>query len=57
MFLPVPVTIFQQYLLSQAVGYLVSQNGTIDFPMLGTLEVTGMTKEALKDSNCKKLRR
>ena len=35
--------------LSQAVGYLVGQNGTIDFPMLGTLDVAGITKEALKN--------
>jgi polysaccharide export outer membrane protein len=35
--------------LSQAVGYLVSQNGTIDFPMLGTIQVVGMSKETLKD--------
>jgi len=41
--------------LSQAVGYLVSQNGTIDFPMLGTLSVAGLTKEALKNLVAKSL--
>ncbi|TKK70323.1 polysaccharide export protein [Ilyomonas limi] len=35
--------------LSQAVGYLISQDGNIDFPMLGTLSVAGLSKEALKD--------
>ncbi len=36
--------------LSQAVGYLVSQEGDIDFPILGNLHVAGITKESLKDS-------
>ena len=38
-----------------AVGYLVSQNGTIDFPVLGTVQVAGMTKETLKDFIAKSL--
>jgi len=42
-------------ILSQAVGYLVSQNGTVDFPMLGKIEVAGMTKEALKNFITKSL--
>ena len=41
--------------LSQAVGYLVSQNGTIEFPMLGSIDATGMTKEALKNFITKSL--
>lgn len=41
--------------LSQAVGYLVSQNGTIDFPMLGSLAVAGMTKDDLKNLITKSL--
>jgi len=41
--------------LSQAVGYLVSQKGDIDFPMLGSIEVVGLTKEELKDMIANKL--
>ena len=41
--------------LTEAVGYLVSQEGYIDFPMLGSIGVAGLTKEALKDSITKTL--
>jgi polysaccharide biosynthesis/export protein len=41
--------------LSEAVGYLVSQEGYLDFPMLGSIKVAGLTKEALKDTITKKL--
>jgi polysaccharide export outer membrane protein len=41
--------------LSQAVGYLVSQEGFIDFPMLGRLKAAGSGKEALKDTIEKEL--
>ena len=30
------------------IGYLVSREGTIDFPMLGTIKVIGMTTDELK---------
>jgi polysaccharide export outer membrane protein len=46
---------FSSNMLAQPVGYLVSQKGTIDFPMLGSMEVAGMTKEALKNSIAKTL--
>jgi len=36
--------------LGQAVGYLVNQNGTIKFPMLGSIKVEGMTKRSLEDT-------
>lgn len=36
-------------MLSQAVGYLVSQDGYIDFPMLGSIKAVGLRKEALKE--------
>jgi len=35
--------------LSPAAGYLVNQDGYIDFPMLGRLSAAGLTKKALKD--------
>ena len=35
--------------LAQAVGYLVSQEGYIDFPMLGRIKAIGLSKEALKE--------
>src|SRR5215831_12158997 len=41
--------------LSQAVGYLVSPDGFIDFPMLGRLKAAGSSKEALKDTIAKQL--
>ena len=41
--------------LSQAVGYLVSQEGFIDFPMLGRLKAAGFSKEAFKDTIAKEL--
>ena len=41
--------------LSQAVGYLVSQEGFIDFPMLGRLKAAGHSKGALKDTIAKEL--
>lgn len=31
-------------------GYLVSKNGTIDFPVLGSIKVSGLTIPQLKDS-------
>lgn len=31
------------------IGYLVSREGTIDFPMLGTIKVVGMTTDELKE--------
>jgi len=42
--------------LYQLQGYLVNPNGTIDFPVLGTMLVAGMTKEEIKTSLLKKLR-
>ena len=35
--------------LAPAAGYLVNQDGYIDFPMLGRLSAAGLTKKALKD--------
>lgn len=41
--------------LAQAVGYLVNQDGFIDFPMLGSIKANGLTKKELKDAITKKL--
>lgn len=41
--------------LSQAAGYLVNQDGYIDFPMLGRLSAAGLTKKAIKDQITQKL--
>jgi polysaccharide export outer membrane protein len=46
---------FSSNALAQPVGYLVSQDGTIDFPMLGNMAVAGMTKLALKNLIAKSL--
>ncbi|GGG25166.1 polysaccharide biosynthesis/export family protein [Pontibacter amylolyticus] len=35
---------------NQTEGYLVDRRGTIDFPVLGTMPVNGMTTEQLRDS-------
>lgn len=35
--------------------YLVSNDGTIDFPVLGVLSVVGLTKDELEDLICEKL--
>jgi len=35
---------------SSAQGYLVDRNGEINFPYLGLLKVTGMTREQLRDT-------
>lgn len=35
--------------------YLVSNDGTIDFPVLGVLNVVGLTKDELEDLICEKL--
>ena len=35
--------------------YLVSNDGTIDFPVLGVLNVVGLTKDELEDHICEKL--
>lgn len=37
------------------IGFLVSREGTIDFPMLGTIEVIGLTTDELKDLLLEKL--
>lgn len=42
----------QQATLQQ---YLVSNDGTIDFPVLGTLEVSGLTKDEAENLICEKL--
>ena len=36
--------------ISQAVGYLVDQDGNIQFPFLGKVKAAGLTKKALKES-------
>ncbi len=46
---PAGSTYLNSNTLSQAVGYLVSQKGQIDFPIIGNLEVAGLTKQALID--------
>jgi polysaccharide export outer membrane protein len=38
-----------------SAGYLVSSAGTIQFPILGSLRVEGLTKDQLKESITKKL--
>lgn len=38
------------------IGYLVSREGTIDFPMLGTLEVIGLTTDELKEQLLQRLK-
>ena len=35
---------------SSAQGYLVDKNGEINFPYIGLLKVTGMTREQLRDT-------
>lgn len=35
---------------NEATGYLVSQDGFIDFPMLGRINAAGLTKKQLKDT-------
>ncbi|HYH15434.1 MAG TPA: polysaccharide biosynthesis/export family protein [Flavisolibacter sp.] len=35
--------------VSQASGYLVSQDGNIQFPVLGTIKAVGLTKKQLKE--------
>ena len=37
------------------IGYLVSREGTIDFPMLGTIKVIGLTTDELKNLLLEKL--
>src|SRR5947209_12466264 len=41
--------------LAQAVGYLVNQDGTIQYPILGNIRAAGITKKQLKDSISQKL--
>jgi polysaccharide export outer membrane protein len=40
---------------SQAAGYLVNQDGNIEFPMLGTVKAAGLTKKQLKESMTQKI--
>lgn len=40
---------------AQITGYLVSTEGTIQFPLLGTLKVAGLTKKQLSDTLVKQL--
>ncbi|MBS1751536.1 MAG: polysaccharide biosynthesis/export family protein [Bacteroidetes bacterium] len=40
---------------SQTAGYLVSPEGNIQFPVLGTIKVAGLTKTAIKDLITKEL--
>ncbi len=40
---------------TQSTGYLVSQEGFIQFPILGNIKVEGLTKKALKDQLTKTL--
>lgn len=35
--------------VTQSAGYLVDQEGNIQFPMIGTLQVAGLTKKQLKE--------
>lgn len=42
--------------VSQAQGYLVNQDGTIQFPVLGALTVSGMTKKQLAEDISRRLR-
>jgi polysaccharide export outer membrane protein len=37
------------------IGYLVTREGTIDFPMLGTIDVIGLTTDELRDTLKEKL--
>lgn len=41
--------------ISPASGYLVSQEGTIEFPALGKIMAAGLTKDKLKDEITKRL--
>jgi polysaccharide export outer membrane protein len=41
--------------VAQAPGYLVSQDGLIQFPLLGNLRAAGLTKKQLKDQISKSL--
>jgi len=40
---------------NSVMGYLVSNEGTIQFPILGTIKALGLTKEQLKETITKKL--
>lgn len=40
---------------SDALGYLVANNGTIDFPLIGEVELQGMTIEEAKEKMLEKL--
>lgn len=41
--------------ISASTGYLVSQDGNIQFPMLGNIQAAGITKKQLKDNITKEL--
>lgn len=43
------------YTSTQAVGYLVDQDGYIDIPMLGRMKAAGLTKKELKENISKSL--
>jgi polysaccharide export outer membrane protein len=43
-----PEVLFQEH-LQQTAGYLVDQDGNIQFPMLGTIRARTLTKKQLKE--------
>ena len=43
--------------VSNTMGYLVDANGHIEFPVLGELEVAGLTRVQLQDTICARLQR
>ncbi len=49
-FFPGALTAPQQHTLELFLGYLVSENGTIDFPVLGAIAVGGLTLPQVKDT-------
>jgi polysaccharide export outer membrane protein len=44
-----------QSTINQATGYLVNQNGYIQFPIIGNIKVAGLTEEELKSTLTEKL--
>lgn len=50
---PTATQIFNPANSSQATGYLVSQQGFIEFPLLGSIKAAGLTKKQLRENIAK----
>jgi polysaccharide export outer membrane protein len=51
-----PTASYSSDILAQTTGYMVSQEGFIKFPMLGSINVVGMKKKAVENLITQKLR-